>query len=264
MEAEPEQFSIAGLLASAIEPWDILTARELDALGAAGTDSDGPLAGPVVIAAYRDERGRPVLIDGSQRLQWLASPPRNRTVISADDVVVDPSAVDPESAHLAAVKLHVSRRPVPARVKAELAVKLRARFGWSPATIAEALKVSRPAVSGWISQIGGADIPEVTGADGKVYPARGKQADHGKAAAICSVSDALRALHADHEAAVRGHQSIRHVRIDRRGTADPGAWTVTVPAQSARAAAEVADRLRDQASDLLKLARKLSEAPGED
>jgi len=258
MEAEPEQFSIADLLANAIEPWDTLTARELDDLGA-GSDADGPLAGPVVVAAYRNERG-PVLIDGSLRLQWLASPPRNRTVISADEVIVEPSAVDQESAHLAAVKLHVSRRPVSARVKAELAVKLRSRFGWSHATIADVLKVSRPAVSNWIGQMGGADIPEVTGADGKIYPARGKQADHGKTAAGCSVSDALRALNAEHEAAVRSHPSNRHVRIERHGSADPSAWTVTVPAQSARAAAEVADRLRDQAADLLKIAGKLSPA----
>ncbi len=81
-------------------------------------------------------------------------------------------------------------------------------------------------------------------------------------AANCSLSDALRVLHAEHEAAVRRYPSIRHVRIDRRGKADPNAWKVTVPAQSASAAAEVADRLRDQADDLLSLARKLSQALG--
>lgn len=260
METEPEQFVIADLMANAIEPWDNLTARELDALGAPA-DPVGPLAAPVVIAAYRDERG-PVLIDGIQRLQLLASPPRNRTLISAGEVIVDPSAVDEESAHLAAVKLHVSRRPVPARVKAELAVRLQARFGWSQATIAEALKVSRPAVSHWIRQMGGAEVPEVTGADGTIYPARGKQAEQGTTVAGGSVSDALRVLHAEHETAVRRYPSISHVRIDRRGTADPKTWKVTVPAQYASAAAEVADRLRDQAGDLLSLARKLSQAPG--
>src|SRR5215471_9729350 len=129
MEAEAEQFVITDLLANAIEPWDSLTARELEALGAR-TDPDSPLAVPVVIAAYRNERGA-VLIDGSQRLQWLASPPRNRTVISAHEVTVDPSAVDEQSAHLAAVKLNVNRRPVSARAKAELALRLQTRFGWS-------------------------------------------------------------------------------------------------------------------------------------
>jgi hypothetical protein len=259
MEAEPEQFVIADLLANAIEPWDSLTARELEALGA-HTDPDSPPAAPVVIAAYRNERG-PVLIDGGQRLQWLASSPRNRTRISAGEVVVDPSAVDEESAHLAAVKLHVNRRPTSARVKAELAFRLQARFGWSQATIAEVLKVSRPAVSTWIRQLGGADVPEVTGADGTIYPARGKQAEQGTTAAGGSVSDALRVLHAEHEAAVGRYPSIRHVRIDRRGTADPKTWNVTVPAQYASAASEIADRLRDQADDLLSLARKLSQAP---
>jgi hypothetical protein len=259
MEADPEQFVIADLLANAIEPWDSLTARDLEALGAR-TDPDSPLAVPIVIAAYRNERG-PVLIDGSQRLQWLASSPRNRTVIAADEVIVDPSAVDEESAHLAAVKLHVNRRPVPARVKAELALRLQTRFGWSQATIADVLKVSRPAVSNWIRQMGGADVPAVTGADGKIYPARGKQAEPSKTAVSGSVYDALTVLHAEHEAAVRRYPSIRHVRIDRRGAADPRFWKVTVPAQSASAAAEVADRLRDQAQDLLSLARKLSHAP---
>jgi predicted transcriptional regulator len=259
MEADPEQFVIADLLANAIEPWDSLTAKKLAALGAR-TDPDSPLAAPVVIAAYRNERG-PVLIDGSQRLQWLASPPRNRTVISADEVVVDASAVDEESAHLAAVKLHVNRRPVPARVKAELALRLQSRFGWSQATIAEALKESRPAVANWIRQMGG-DVPEVTGADGKVYPARGKQAEPVRTSAAGSVSDALKALHTEHEAALRRYPSIRHVRIDRRGTADPNGWKITVPAESVRAAAEVADQLRHQADELLSLARKLSQPPG--
>jgi hypothetical protein len=260
MEAEPEQFVIADLLANAIEPWDSLTARELEAPGAR-TDPDSPPAAPVVIAVYRNERG-PVLIDGSQRLQWLASPPRNRTRIPAGEVIVDPSAVDEESAHLAAVKLSISRRPTSARVKAELAVRLQARFGWSQATIAEVLKVSRPAVSSWIRQMGGADIAGVTGADGKIYPARGIQAGQGTMAASGSVPDAIRVLHAEHEAAVGRSPSIRHVRIDRRGTADPKTWKVTIPAQYASAAAEVADRLRDQADDLLSLARKLSQAPG--
>jgi Homeodomain-like domain len=261
MEAEAEQFVIADLLANAIEPWDALTARELEALGAR-TDPDSPLAVPIIIAAYRNELG-PVLIDGIQRLQWLASPPRSRTTISADEVIVDASAIDEASAHLAAVKLHVNRRPVSARVKAELAVRLQTRFGWSQATIAEALKVSRPAVSNWIRQMGGSDVPEVTGADGKIYPARGKQAaEQGKIAVGGSVFDALKVLRAEHEAAVRGHPSIRYVKIDRCGTADPKDWKVTVPAQSVGAAAEVADRLRDQANDLLSLARKLSQAPG--
>ena len=259
MEAEPEQFVIADLLANAIEPWDSLTTAEIEALGAR-SDHDGPLVAPVVIAAYRNERG-PVLIDGSMRLQWLASPPRNRTHISADEVIVEPSAIDEGSAHLAAVKLRVSRRPVPARAKAELARKLQARFGWSHATIAEVLKESRPAVSGWIRQMGG-DVPEVTGADGKVYPARGRQAEQAKVAADGSLADALRVLHAGHEAAVRRHPSNRQVRIDRRGTADPKDWKITVPAQAATSAAEIADRLREQADELLTLARKLGQAPG--
>jgi hypothetical protein len=258
MQAEPEQFVIEDLLANTVEPWDTRTARELEALGA-GTDPQSEPASSVVIAAYRNERG-PVLIDGSQRLQWLASPPRNRTHISVREVTVEPSAVDEESAYLAAVKLNISRRQAPARVKAELARKLRARFGWSPATIAEALKESRPAVSDWIRQLGGADVPEVTAADGRIYPARGKQAEPGRPAAGGSVSDAIRALHAEHEATVRRYPAIRLVRVDRRGAADPRQWNVIVPAQSESAAAELAERLREQADDLLMLARKLSQA----
>ncbi|HET9896315.1 MAG TPA: hypothetical protein VFQ44_15415 [Streptosporangiaceae bacterium] len=257
MGAGPEQFVIADLLANAVEPWDGATARELEALSVRGDADKAPLA-PVVIAAYRNERGA-VLLDGVQRLEWLASSPRNQTVISADDVVVDVSAVDEESAHLAAVKLKVSRRPAPARVKDELAVRLQARFGWSKATIAEALQVSGPVVSGWIRQMGGADIPEITGADGRVYPARGKQA--APAAGAGSVSDAIKALHADLDQAVRHHPQARHIKIDRHGSTDPTTWTVTVPAQSASAAAGLADRLTRQAQGLLSLARKLSPVP---
>ncbi len=255
MGAGPEQFVIADLLANAVEPLDGATARELEALSTRA-DPGGLASAPVVIAAYRNERGA-ILLDGGYRLEWLASPPRNQTVISAKDITVDSSAVDEESAHLAAVKLRVRHRPASARVKAELAVRLQTRFGWSRATIAEALQVPGPVVSGWIRQIGGSDVPEVTGADGKVYPARGKQA--GPAGA--SVSDAIKVLQTDLDEATRHHPALRHVRIERHGTTSPKAWTVTVPAQSASAAAELADRLRREAQDLLSLAGKLSQAP---
>lgn len=258
MSAEPKQYVIADLLANAIEPWDNLTARELAALGAR-MDPDSPLTAPVVIAAYSNERG-PVLIDGSQRLQWLASPPRNQTVISADEVRVDPAAVDEESAHRAAVILQVNRRQASPRVKAELARRLQTQFGWSHAAIAEVFKVSGPAVSNWLRQLGGADVPEVTGGDGRIYPARGKQAEPSTHAAGGTVADALKALHAEHQATVLRHPSIRHVRIDRHGTADPDAWTVTIPSRSAESLAELAGQLRDQANDLISLASKLEQA----
>jgi len=257
MSAEPQQYVIADLLANAIEPWDNLTARELETLGAR-MKPDSPPTDPVVIAAYSNERG-PVLIDGARRLQWMASPPRNRTVISADEVRIEPAAVDEESAHRAAVALHLNRRQASPRVKAELARRLQAQFGWSHATIAEVFKVSRPAVSNWLKQLGGSDVPEVTGGDGRIYPARGKQAEQ-ETHAGCTLSDALKVLHAEHEAVVQRHPSIRQVRIDRHGAADPGAWTVTVPGRSAGAAADLADRLRDEANDLISLARKLEQA----
>jgi predicted transcriptional regulator len=253
MSAEPRQYVIADLLANAIEPWDSLTTRELEGTGA--------LTAPVVIAAYGNERG-PVLIDGGQRLQWLASPPRNQKVISADEVRIDQSAVDEESAHRAAVASRVNRPQASSRVKAELARRLHVQSGWSQATIAEVFKVSRPAVSNWLRQLSGSDVPEVTGADGRTYPARGKQAEQEAHPVGTSVSDALKALHSEHQAVVLQYPSIRHVRIDRHGGANPGAWTVTVPGQSADAAAHLAERLREQANDLLELARRLEEAPG--
>jgi len=258
MSTEPRQYVIADLLANAIEPWDNLTARELEALGAR-MDHDSPLTAPVVIAAYSNERG-PVLIDGGDRLQWLASPPRNHKVISADEVTVDQAAVDEQTAHLAAVALRVNRRQASSQVKAGVARKLQAQFGWSQATIAEVFQVSRPAVAKWLRQWSGADVPEVTGADGKIYPARGKQAEQERPAAGGPFSDALKALHAAHEAAVLRHPMIRLVRIDRHGSTDPGRWTVTVPGQSASAVADAAGRLRDQASDLVALARKLEQS----
>ncbi len=258
MSAEPEQYVIADLLANAVEPWDNLTDSELETLGAR-MDPDSPLSAPVVIAAYRNEGG-PVLIDGSQRLQWLASPPRNQKTISAAEVKVDQDAVDEESAHRAAVALMVTRPQASSRVKAVLASRLQAQFGWSQATIAEVFKVSRPAVAGWLRQLSGSDVPEVTGGDGKVYPARGKQAEQDHRAASATIAETVQALHAEYlEAALQRYPAARQVKIERHGNADPDTWTVTVPRQSASAAAQVAGRLRDQASDLIKLAIKLEQ-----
>ena len=258
VSAEPEQYVIADLLANAIEPWDSLTARELRALDAQ-MEPDGQPAVPVVIAAYSNERG-PVLIDGGERLQWLASAPRNQKTIAAGEVRIEQDAVDEESAHRAAVALRVNRPHASSRVKALLARRLQSQFGWSQATIAEVFKVSRPAVSDWLRQLSGSDVPEVTGRDGRVYPARGKQAEPETNSVPVTLADALRALHAEHHAAVQRSASIRHVRINRHGTTDPGKWTVIVSSQSAGAAAALADLLREEASDLIALARKLDDA----
>ncbi len=257
MSAEPRQYVIADLLANAIEPLDSLTTAELEALGER-TDPGNPLTAPVVISAYSNERG-PVLIDGGQRLQWLASPPRNQVVITAGEVTIDSLAVDEESAHRAAVALRVSRPHASSRLKAELARRLHVQSGWSQATIADVFKVSRPAVSNWLKQLSGSDVPEVAGADGTIYPARGKQAEHDPQVLPGSVTDALKALYAEHQAAVLRSPASRHVRIDRHGTVNTENWTVTVPRQSAEAAARLADQLRDQANDLIGLADKLEQ-----
>lgn len=263
MSVEQRQYVIADLLDNAIEPWDSLTTRELKALGAS-VDPDNPLTVPVVIAAYANERG-PVLIDGSERLQWMASAPRNQTVISAEDVRVDPDAVDEESAHRAAVALRVNRRQASPRARAVIARRLQAQFGWSQATIAEVFKVPGPAVSRLFSQWAG-EIPEVTGADGTRYPARGKQSDQDKPAASGGTSggtssgpvgEALKVLYSDYLAVAQRDASVRQLRIDRHGTANPDIWTVTVPSQSADAAARLAGQLREQAAELTRLAGKL-------
>ena len=263
MSAEERQYVIADLLANAIEPWDSLTSRELKALGAS-VDPDSPLTTPVVIAAYSNENG-PVLIDGNERLQWLASPPRNETVISADDVRIDPEAVDEESAHRAAVALRVNRKQASPKARAYIARRLQAQFGWSQATIAEVFKVPGPAVSKLFTQWAG-EIPEVTGADGTKYPARGKPADKPTAAGsgggsgTGAVGEALKVLYSDYLAVAQRDASIRQLKIDRHGTANPDIWTVTVPSQSADAAARLADRLREQAAELTRLAGKLDRA----
>jgi hypothetical protein len=257
MSGEQRQYVIAELLANAIEPWDNLTARELKALGASAAP-DSLLTTPIVIAAYSNEHG-PVLIDGTERLQWLASPPRNETVISADDVLVDPDAVDEESALRAAVALRVNRQQATPKMRAVVARRLHAQLGWSQATIAEVFKVPGPAVSKLFSQWAG-DIPEITGADGTKYPARGKQTEQAKPAkppSVNSVGEALKVLYSDYLAVNQRDQSIRTVKIDRHGTANPDIWTVTVPSESATAAAHLADRLREQAAELTRLAGKL-------
>jgi hypothetical protein len=268
MSGEQREYVIAELLANAIEPWDNLTARELKALGAS-VEPDSPLTTPVVIAAYSNEHG-PVLIDGTERLQWLASPPRNQTVISADDVRVDPDAVDEESALRAAVALRVNRQQASPKMRAVVARRLHAQLGWSQATIAEVFKVPGPAVSKLFNQWAG-DIPEITAADGTKYPARGKQPEPdkqakpakpapAKQAQVNSVGEALKVLYTDYLAVNQHDQSIRTVKIDRHGTANPDIWTVTVPGESATAAGHLADRLREQAAELTRLADKLDRA----
>jgi hypothetical protein len=267
MSVEQRQYVIADLLDNAIEPWDSLTSRELKALGAS-VDPDNPLTVPVVIAAYANERG-PVLIDGSERLQWMASAPRNQTVISAEDVRIDQDAVDEESAHRAAVALRVNRRQTSPKARAVIARRLQAQFGWSQATIAEVFKVPGPAVSRLFSQWAG-EIPEVTGADGHKYPARGKQTDQDKqdrpaasgsagsgSPGSGAVGEALKVLYSDYLAAAQRDASVRQLKIDRHGTANPDIWTVTVPSQSADAAARLAGQLREQAAELIRLAGKL-------
>jgi hypothetical protein len=256
MSDEQQEYVIADLLANAIEPWDNLTARELEALGES-LDPDNPRTAPVVIAAYRNDRG-PVLIDGSERLQWLASPPRNQSVIAADEIRIDADAVDEESAHRAAVALRVNHRQASPRGRAVIARRLQAQFGWSQATIAEVFKMPGPAVTKWVTQWAG-EIPEITGADGTKYPARGKMAEPDKAAADVAVGEALKALYTEYLAAAQRDPAIRQVRIDRHGSVDPEVWTVRIPSQSATAAAKLATRLRDEANDLNRLARKLDQ-----
>jgi hypothetical protein len=263
MSGEQRQYVIADLLANAIEPWDNLTARELKALGTSA-DPDSLLTTPVVIAAYSNEHG-PVLIDGTERLQWLASPPRNQTVISADDVRIDPDAVDDESALRAAVALRVNRQQASPKMRAVVARRLHAQLGWSQATIAEVFKVPGPAVSKLFNQWAG-EIPEITAADGTKYPARGKQpepdkqAKPAKPAAVNSVGEALKVLYSDYLAVNQHDQSTRTIKIDRHGTANPDIWTVTVPSESVTAAGHLADRLREQAAELTRLAGKLDQA----
>lgn len=256
MSDEQREYVIADLLANAIEPWDNLTARELEALGES-MDPDNPRTAPVVIAAYSNERG-PVLIDGSERLQWLASPPRNQSVISADEVRIDTGAVDEESAHRAAVALRVNHRQASPRGRAVIARRLQAQFGWSQATIAEVFKMPGPAVTKWVTQWAG-EIPEVTGADGTKYPARGKPAEPAKSAGAVVVGEALKDLFSEYLAAAQRDPAIRQVKIDRHSSADPETWTITIPGPSATAAAKLANRLRDHANDLNRLARKLDQ-----
>ena len=93
-----------------------------------------------------------------------------------------------------------------------------------------------------------------------VYPARGKQTEQAKPAkppSVNSVGEALKVLYSDYLAVNQRDQSIRTVKIDRHGTANPDIWTVTVPGESATAAAHLADRLREQAAELTRLAGKL-------
>jgi ParB-like chromosome segregation protein Spo0J len=110
-----------------------------------------------------------ILLDGHQRLR--AELRNGKVFISANDVRIEERATA-DNALEWAVKLNMVRRHYTMEDKAQAARRLQAEYGWSQRTIADFFGVSQPAVSQWFATIDDEGPDEITGADGKRYPAR--------------------------------------------------------------------------------------------
>ena len=160
-----KQYRIDELLANGEQWFAPLDEETFDALaGALAGHGDAELTVPIVLS----ERGR--LLDGHHRLMALQR--AGRKVITEADVRVDHTATDPETEALAAIAYQFRRRQLGTPEKAKLARDLMRRFGWSQATIAKQLGVSRPAVTQWLTahpDPSWTPPDTITGEDGKTY-----------------------------------------------------------------------------------------------
>src|SRR4051794_25102883 len=107
----PTRYEIQKLLDSAIQPWDLMTDAELDALAKGIGRGQDPLAVPVSLS--RDGQ----VVDGSQRLRALQL--RGRKYIDATDVRVLPQ-VNRDNALEWAVQLNAQRRQLDIPQKARV------------------------------------------------------------------------------------------------------------------------------------------------
>lgn len=158
----PVRYKIQTLLDEGVQPFPDVDDELLNAISA-GIDRKRRMTVPVVLT--RDG----ILIDGHQRLRAMLL--TGMTFINANDVIFEERA-SAEDALEWAVRLNVQRRQLTVEDKAQAARRLQRENGWSQRKIAQAFGVSQPAVSQWFAADSEEGPDEITGEDGKRYPAR--------------------------------------------------------------------------------------------
>jgi Homeodomain-like domain len=162
----PTRYKIETLLAEGIQPFPDVDDELLGAI-ASGLDRKRVMTVPVILSHDG------ILLDGHQRLRAML---RNGAVfISANDVRID-DRVTADNALEWAVKYNTQRRHLSVEEKAQTARRLQREYGWSQRQIANAFGVSQPAVSQWFAGDDDEGPEEITGVDGKRYPARKRRA----------------------------------------------------------------------------------------
>lgn len=158
----PARYKIETLLAEGIQPFPDVNDDLLNAI-ASGLADKRQMTVPVVLSHDG------ILLDGHQRLRAMLR--NGLTFISAKDVRIA-DHVTAENALEWAVRYNTQRRHLSVDEKAQAARRLQKQYGWSQRKIAEAFGVSQPAVAQWFASDDDEGPEEVTGMDGKTYPAR--------------------------------------------------------------------------------------------
>lgn len=164
----PTKYHIESLLREGIQFFDNLDPVAFDSL-AESMAGQKDMATSVTVANIK-ETHRLALINGHQRLRAMRR--NGKVYINAEDVKV--VRVDTEAEALEkSIELNVLQRHLSKEEKAKAARRLQSVYGWSQRTIAKKFGVSQPAVAQWLATIDGDERPdEITGEDGKRYPAR--------------------------------------------------------------------------------------------
>lgn len=158
----PLRYNIEKLLASGVQPFDDVDDDMLEAI-AGGLKDRQAMTVPVILS--KDG----ILLDGHQRLRAMLR--NGKTYINAKDVRID-GEVTAENALEWAVIYNARRRHISVEEKARVARRLQREHGWSQRKIAGVFGVSQPAVSQWFAADDEEGPDEITGEDGKRYPAR--------------------------------------------------------------------------------------------
>lgn len=160
------RYNIEKLLAEGVQPFDDIDDVMLKAIadGLAGAAKRRQLLTTPVILS-RDL----LVIDGHQRLRAMRL--NGAVYIKAEDIRID-MGVTAENALEAAVGYNVKRRHISVEEKARAARRFQRENGWSQRKIADVFGVSQPAVSQWFAADDEEGPDEITGEDGKRYPAR--------------------------------------------------------------------------------------------
>jgi hypothetical protein len=164
---EATRYHIETLLREGIQIFDNLDPVAFDSLAEAMAEQKDMAT--VITVAKVKETPRLVLVNGHQRLRAMLR--NGRTYITAEDVKVVRLENEAEALDKA-IELNTLQRHLSMEDKGRAARRLQSDYGWSQRKIAKKFGVSQPAVSQWFATIDDDGPDEITGEDGKRYPAR--------------------------------------------------------------------------------------------